>query len=379
MTRTSVLRTWLVASFALLASCGTDPETGPSPPDTTRPVVNHVSMPDGEEDAGLVDRIVVTFSEKMDASSITPSTMFVSGRAPKGHIGYDEASRTAAFTPDTLYAAETWHVFVVGDSVADLAGNPLVPDTTAFRTGAFDCEHLADHMEPNNSIAAAAPIELERTYRTLTGCGSDTDFYRFTLDHTAKVIPLASYRHAVSELCHLFIRRADGGHYSHSYSCVDSGDSLLGRSFTLMPGTYLLEAVSQDGYDDYVVYDIRLNTADPCSDDAYEDNDFFDEAVHMAPGTYEDLRGCRLDGDYYAVEADAGETITVTVAADTSGIVMKRVGIYGPSEDELVSYWDSFHNPVTVDAAASESGTHYILVRFWSDGIVYDMNINLTN
>jgi hypothetical protein len=40
---------------------------------------------------------------------------------------------------------------------------------------------------------------------------------------------------------------------------------------------------------------------------------------------------------------------------------------------------DSFHNPVTVDATASESGTHYILVRFWSDGIVYDMNIDLTN
>ena len=378
MTRTPVLRTWLVASAALLVSCGTNPETGPSPPDTTRPVVNYVSMSDGYVDAGLVDRIVVTFSEKMDASSITPSTMFVSGRAPKGHIGYDEVSRTATFTPDTLYAAETGHVFVVGDSVTDLAGNPLVPDTTAFRTGAFDCEHLADHMEPNNSIAAAAPIELERTYRTLTGCGNDADFYRFTLDHTAKVNPLASYRHAVSELCFLRIRRADGELYSHSYSCVDTGDSLVGRHFTLMAGTYLLEAVSQDGYDDYVVYDMRLNTAPPCIDDSYEDNDFFDEAVLIAPGTYEDLRGCRMDGDYYAVEAEAGETITVTVAADTAGVVMTRVGIYGPSEDELAYYWDSF-NPVTVDAAVSESGTHYILVRFWSDGIVYDMGVDVTN
>ena len=379
MTRTFVLRTWLVASFALLASCGTDPETGPSPPDTTRPVVNHVSMPDEEEDAGLVDRIVVTFSERMDAASITPSTMFVSGRAPKGHIGYDEASRTATFTPDTLYAAETGHVFVVGDSVTDLAGNPLVPDTTAFRTGAFDCEHLADHMEPNNSIAAAAPIELERTYRTLTGCESDTDFYRFTLDHTARVIPFASYRHAVSEVCFLRIRRADGGLYSHSYSCVDTGDSLVGRHFTLMAGDYLLEAISLDGYNDYVVYDMRLNTAPPCIDDSYEDNDFFDEAVPVAPGTYESLRGCRVDGDYFAVEAEAGETITVTVEADTSGYIMRRVGIYGPAEDELASYLDSIYNPVTVDATAAESGTHYILVRFWSDGIVYDMNINLTN
>ena len=379
MSRTLVLRAWLVASFALLVSCGTNPEAGPSPPDTTRPIVRHVSMSDGEVDAGLVDRIVVTFSEKMDASSITPSTMFVSGRAPKGHIGYDEGSRTATFTPDTLYAAETGHVFVVGDSMTDLAGNPVVPDTTAFRTGAFDCEHLADHMEPNNSIAAAAPIKLERTYRTLTGCENDTDFYRFTLDHTAKVIPIAYYRHAVSELCFLRIRRADGGLYSHSYSCVDAGDTLVGRPFTLMPGTYLLEAVDQDGYDAYVIYDMRLNTASPCIDDSYEDNDFLDEAVTIAPGTHEDLRGCMMDGDYYAVEAEAGETITVTVAADTSGCVLKQVGIYGPSEDELASYWDSFHNPVTVDAVASESGTHYILVRFWSDGIVYDMAVDVTN
>ena len=262
MTRTLVLCAWLAASSALLVSCGTNPETGPSPPDTTRPVVNHVSMPDGAVDAGLVDRIVVTFSEEMDASTITPSTMFVSGRAPKGYISYDDASRTATFTPDTLYAAETWHVFVVGDSVTDLAGNPLVPDTTSFRTAAFDVwDHIDDHFEPNDYASLGAPIELDRWYRTLTvGPGtSSRDFYRFSSGETLTVCMRTDIKHAGhGESWVLGFYDSGGSSHTEGETEIAPGCS-TSLTCTLPPGTHLA-GVRRDTAYGYVLYDLILGT-----------------------------------------------------------------------------------------------------------------------
>ena len=268
MTRTLVLCAWLVASSALLVSCGTDPETGPSPPDTTRPVVNYVSMSDGEIDAGLVDRIVVTFSEKMDASTITPSTMFVSGRAPKGYIDYDDASRTATFTPDTLYAAETWHMFVVGDSITDLAGNSVVPDTTVFRTASFDVwNHIDDHFEPNDYASLAAPVELDTWHRTLTvGPGhSCRDFYRFSSGETLTVCIRANIRHAEhGEGWVLGFYDDEGSSHMESEMEITPGCS-TSLTCTLPPGTHLAGARRDSTYG-YVLYDLMVGAPDAATD-----------------------------------------------------------------------------------------------------------------
>jgi hypothetical protein len=364
----------VVAAF-VVTSCSSTSSPSSVPAD---PTVESTSPPDGATDVGLVERVEVEFSEALDPATVSDTTLVVTARGVDGFVDYDESSHTVTFTPDTLYAASSWFDVAVSGDVADLDGNALGQDeTSSFETGVFDCAHLTDYMEPNDSIGEAAPIELARVYRTLSGCDNDTDFFEFTLEDTVKVLPLARFKRANDEMCYVYIRRYTGEDYGYMGSGVDDGD-FLGGSYTLMPGTYYAEVVGQGGYEDYILYDFSVDTTDPCDDDDYEDNDFFDEATPISAGTMEGLLGCRVDRDYYAVHVDAGETITVTVTTHTGGTGTRQVGIYGPSEDELTLYWDT-GNPVTVDATASESGTHYVYVRFWSDGIVYDMDVSIDN
>jgi hypothetical protein len=254
-----MLSACLLAGVAFLASCGPDSIADPGP-DVARPTVVAVSMPDGELDAGLVDRISVTFSEQIDPVTITPWTMCVSGRAPMGLLEYDARTRTATFTPDTLYAAETWHAFVVGDSLADSAGNTVVPDTTIFRTGIFDpWNGIDDHLEPNDDATSAAPLELGRLHRTLTvGAGpSALDFYRFTTGETTGVRAACDIRHAgQDENLRLEFYDEWGSSLLEDEMVVAPGCT-VSLTCTLPPGTHLVSVCRDSSYG-YVLYDLML-------------------------------------------------------------------------------------------------------------------------
>ncbi len=374
----TAMKTRLIAAMLLTATCAfllsCSSTSGPSEP--ADPTVASGSPADGATDVGLVEQVVVRLSKDMDATTINDTTLVVTARGLEGWVEYEEDERAATFTPETLYAAETWFDVVVSDAMTDEDGNPLAaPETLSFRTGVFDCAHLEDHLEPNDSVGEAVPIELYRTYRTLTGCGDDTDFYRFTLQETVKVLPLAAFRHADNELCYVYIRRADGEDYSYMGSYIDTGE-FLGGSSTLAPGTYLIEVMRDGDYDGYVIYDFSLDTTDPCADDGHEDNDFFDEAAPISPGTLENLIGCRVDRDYYAVDLNAGERLTVVIETEAPTGTTRRYKLYDPSEGELDSYQGT-GNPVTITAIAGVTGTYYIFVRYWTDGIIYDMDVEV--
>lgn len=257
--RTSTLLVCLLAGAGVLASCGSESGVGPGP-DVTRPTVVAVSMPDGEPDAGLVDRISVIFSEQIDPTTITPWTVCVSGRAPKGLLEYYAPTRTATFTPDTLYASEQWHAFVVGDSLADLAGNLVVPDTTVFRTAAFDpWSSIDDHLEPNDDAASAAPIEFGRLYRTLTvGAGhSAMDFYRFTTRETTAVCVRCDIRHAgANESWTLGFYDESGASFGEDEVGIVPGHT-ASLTCTVPPGTHLV-AVGRDSTYGYVLYEMTV-------------------------------------------------------------------------------------------------------------------------
>jgi hypothetical protein len=259
VTRSLTLLACLLAGTALLVSCGSDSVVDPGP-DVARPTVTSVSIPGGETGAGLVDRISVTFSEQVDPATITPWTVCVSGRAPKGLLEYDASTRTATFTPDTLYAAQTWHALVVGDSLADLAGNLVVPDTTIFRTGIFDpWDGIDDHLEPNDEAASAAPIELGQLHRTLTvGAGqSARDFYRFTAGETTAVHAACKIRHAgQGEDLSLGFYDEWGSSLLEDSMVVAPGCT-ASLTCTLPPGTHLM-SVGRDSFYGYVLYDLML-------------------------------------------------------------------------------------------------------------------------
>jgi len=373
--RKQLIRVFVFAAAAfIVASCSS---SNPSSVEAD-PTVDSMTPADGATDVGLVQRVEVEFSEALDPATVTDTTLVVTARGVAGSVEYDESSDTVTFTPDTLYAASSWFDVALSGDVTDLEGNPMGQDeTSSFQTGPLDCAHLTDHMEPNNSIAAATPIEIGRTYRALTGCDNDTDFFEFTLDDTALVTFSVEFRRADDEGCRVYLRRAAGDEYGFTSMGVQDGD-VIDESYTFMPGTYYGEVLGGGGYEGWILYEVTVSTSDPCLDDTYEDNDFLDEAAPITPGLYQNLRGCYVDRDFYAVHAEAGQTITTNVDVHAGGTHTRRCRIFGPAGDEI-AFHSSTQDLVSLSALATETGTHYVSVRFWGDGYIYDMEVTVTD
>ncbi|MFH1502676.1 MAG: Ig-like domain-containing protein [Candidatus Eisenbacteria bacterium] len=362
---------------AALASCSSS-GGGPGPGDTTPPGVTQVNLTDGQTDVGLIHRISVTFSEDMDESTIGDTTVIVSGRAPRGHVDYDDATRTVTFTPDTLYAAQTWHSFILSGEIADEAGNTIEPDTTAFQTGPLDTDHLDDYFEPNGSAAAAVPIELGRRYRTLSITdGDDDDVFVFTVVETSKVRIHAWMKEVQGLSWVRAFERADGEEYWAGGTGADTGDEYDSFWYTFHPGTYYFHTYAHSYQTGWLVYDFELYAAEPCRDDYFEDNDFIEDCGQVVEGTVEDLRGCYSDNDWYWLDLDAGEELTVTVTAtggDTGGT--KRITLYNHNMTD-VAVTTSGATSLQAAYTATVTGPHYIKVMFWNDDVEYGMDVDI--
>ena len=114
--------------------------------DTTAPTVTAISPVAGSTSC-LSKAVSATFSEPMDAATISATTLRVSraGVAVAGSVRYDAASRVASFVPSSaagFAASSTFDAVVVGGNtgVKDLAGNALAVDRSwSFQTGTQPC------------------------------------------------------------------------------------------------------------------------------------------------------------------------------------------------------------------------------------------------
>lgn len=122
-------------------------------PDTTRPTVVGTTPPRGEANVAVNTAVTVSFSEPMDASFITTSTVLlattVGGTPVPGSVTYNATTNTATFTPSTPLANGTGYTITVTTGVRDTAGNRLLADfTSGFTT-------IADTTSP--TVIARTP------------------------------------------------------------------------------------------------------------------------------------------------------------------------------------------------------------------------------
>jgi hypothetical protein len=107
-----------------------------APADTTRPTVVLTVPAAGAAGVAINSRISATFSEPMNAASLTATsfTLAAGGTAVTGTVAYDSASRTATFTPTTplTLAAATLYTATVTAAASDVAGNGLAGNTAVF-------------------------------------------------------------------------------------------------------------------------------------------------------------------------------------------------------------------------------------------------------
>jgi hypothetical protein len=112
--------------------------TTASQPDVTAPAVVSVTPANLSSGQSVSSVVTVTFSEPMNAQTITASTVAVSvtstGAPVAGTVSYSSGSNTATFTPQAPLAFNTSYTVTVSGAT-DVAGNPLAsPFTSVFAT-----------------------------------------------------------------------------------------------------------------------------------------------------------------------------------------------------------------------------------------------------
>jgi hypothetical protein len=113
----------------------------PPPVDTTPPTVSSVSPASGATGVSVAALALVTFSEAMDAATISTSTIELrtaSNALVTASLNYDSVTKTATLTPSSVLlngAVYTVTVKAGATGVKDAAGNPLAATfTSSFTT-----------------------------------------------------------------------------------------------------------------------------------------------------------------------------------------------------------------------------------------------------
>ena len=384
----------------VLALTGCDDDDAPyTPVDTTPPTVNSVDPPPGTKNVGLHGPIRVSFSEAMSTSSYSPSTISagsfgpakVSGakvpeeRAPREGVQQTMQEMiplefmssvdgdTLTIVPDSLFLPEREWTLTI-DGVTDLAGNAAETFVTTFETGPFEPQYLADWMEPNDGLTLGTLLLADVRYPSLSTCEEDTDFYKVTLIDTLKLTATTTIAHAAGEQWEMSWSRSDGSLYATHVSNVRSGDT-ASLHYSFLPGLYYLQIHSPD-FEEMILYDLEIESSEPCSDDPYEDNDFQDEAYELEhDGLHTGLTGCYLDADWFKIDVLEGHHITIV--ADMRGYMgTRRLEILEPGGDSAVLQTDG-ESTSQLDLEATDFGTAYFMVMTWSDGIDYDLGVAL--
>ena len=91
--------------------------------DTTPPTVVSTSPTADATGVAVSTAVSVTFSEAMDAATITTGSFTLDGVS--GSVTYESGTYTATFTPDANLAESTTYTATLSTAITDAAGNPL--------------------------------------------------------------------------------------------------------------------------------------------------------------------------------------------------------------------------------------------------------------
>ena len=367
-------------ALCLLAGCGDNGSDG-TPGDTTPPTVLATTPVDGATDLSPYPLIKVWFSEAMDPASIDTLSFHIDGvRAYL--VTYDAADHKATLYPAGLLQPGTEYTAYVDTTVTDASGNAMDEEVAVhFTTGPVDCDHLRDRFEPNDDIASATPVELDTVYPCLTSCGATErlDYYSFTLAEAKQIklwiIPAYVDTERVS--WKINFRREDGLTYITQGTSVDTTGSPAILRYNFLPGTYWIETGKYYSDSHLALYHLKVETLAPIPDDDYEDNDFPDQARPIEPGLHEGLRGTFVDADYFSIDLTAGQTITVTATEVTSTGTTRRLAITNSTGGWYTGHTDTV-NPAVESWMATQTGTYLILIIWWNDNVVYNLNVEVS-
>ncbi|MFY9975430.1 MAG: DUF4082 domain-containing protein, partial [Chromatiaceae bacterium] len=159
--------------------------------DTVAPTVVAFTPGDGETDVSRANAVAATFSEPMDAATITAAKFQLIdplGATVNASVSYDAETRTATLTPSSALAAESAYTAILYSGATDLFANPIVSDLSwTFTTEASsNCPCTVWTSSGLPAIASAADpnaLELGVKFRAdIDGFITGIRFYKGSLN-----------------------------------------------------------------------------------------------------------------------------------------------------------------------------------------------------
>jgi hypothetical protein len=205
------LKGWLgVQKMKEIKQLVIDGVTPPPVTDTTPPTVISTTPAAGATGVGTTTTVTATFSEPMNAATVTASAFVLRDAANAivpATVSYDATTRVATLTPSTpLSAPQTYNATIAGGSagVHDIAGNALVSNyATSFTTSASTSLSIWS--------ASAAPSTLAGLRSQCGRAWREVPFRRRRRGHRRALLQGRhqygdAYRHIVEQ------QRHDAGH-----------------------------------------------------------------------------------------------------------------------------------------------------------------------
>jgi hypothetical protein len=140
--------------------------------DATAPTVVSRYPTSGQTNVPLAATVTATFSEAMNASTITTSsfTLKIGSTPVSGSVSYNAGTYTATFDPAADLTDDTIYTASLSTAVTDAAGNAL----SAASTWSFTTGTVPDITPPLVDITPLSPDPTEDTTPTFTGTATDT-------------------------------------------------------------------------------------------------------------------------------------------------------------------------------------------------------------
>ena len=140
--------------------------------DTTAPTVSSVTPVSGATNVALTANATATFSEAMDASTVTSSTVTLTAAGSStpvpATVTYDASTRTVTLDPNASLSAQVQYTARVrggATGATDLAGNPLATDRTwtfTTATAPTGTLYLSD-LTPRLASNGWGPVERDKS------------------------------------------------------------------------------------------------------------------------------------------------------------------------------------------------------------------------
>ena len=138
-------------------------------PDLTPPSVTTSSPTNGAAGVGVNVAPTVNFSEAMNASTVSGSTITLkltaTSAAVAGTVSYSVATKTATFTPSVALSGSTGYTLTVTTGARDLAGNALASQfTVAFTTADITAPVVSSSAPANGATDVPVTSTVRVTF-----------------------------------------------------------------------------------------------------------------------------------------------------------------------------------------------------------------------